>query len=166
MPWCGNELPPLICRNTNSGILTLGLLFFPLWHLVHQMHHHIVHRKLLHWYCLQGGDQTIIRHQPPLQQVITMFWSLIGTSKQSIWSANSLIMLTLSNKSLFLHFAREKLLVDEEDIGQILHLWILQSIFQASVGSLQLFMCANWLSAKLRRMINKAFFFSDIWYIF
>ena len=43
--------------------------------------------------------------------------------------------------------------------------WMLQKVFHAFTGPLQLLMCASWLSVKLRPMIDMAFL-TCLWYSF
>ena len=84
-----------------------------------------------------------------------MSLSLMGTSKQVNGSVSALTLLTLSNKSslgciLYIKILQEmKRMLDKLFIS-----WLLQRIFLATVGPLLFLMCANWLYAKLRRMIH------------
>src|ERR1700737_3502441 len=93
----------------------------------------------------------------------------IATSNLMLYfqqSASPFTLLTWSNKSSpssILHV--KNLRRTNRMLDKLLVSWILQRIFHASAGPLQLLTCASWLSAKLSTMMDMAFF-TRLWYSF
>lgn len=132
--------------------------YFFLRHLVHQTYCYILYRQVLHFHSLQDSDQVVIQgdNLSNKDMATTLFFT--GTSKQTRWSANVLLLLIWSNKTshfCILHvknLRRTHIMLDE-----LLILWNLQSFFHVYVGCFELLICINWVFANLNTIMDIAF---------
>ena len=97
---------------------------------------------------------------------MTISLSLTGIFKQTSWSMSAFILLTWSNKSsppCILHVKNLRWI--KRVLDKLIVSWMLQRVFHVAMGSLQHLMCINWLSAKLRPMMDIAIL-TRLWYSF
>lgn len=113
----------VVLKQHQYGIITFGLPFLPLQHLVQQTCCDVLHNRLRHRYRIQGRDQVFVRRWQILEQSHDKFFTFHRYLQANKPILKCLDLVNVVQQVItFLHLTRERLVMNKENVGQTHHL--------------------------------------------